>query len=72
VEKKKKTLVGVNDIDAALDQIGIPKGGKAREKARTYCTAKINSTEGKCIAADDLSLLAHGYYDGISESLRGG
>ncbi len=69
--KKKKTMVKVEDIDAMLDEMGIPKG-KAREAAKTYCTAKVNSVEGKCVSADDLSLLVHGYYDGYNESLRGG
>ena len=68
---KKKRLIKVEDIDAMLEEIGIPKG-KARDAAKTYCTAKINSAEGKCIAADDLSLLVHGYFDRYNESLRGG
>jgi hypothetical protein len=67
----QKKMAKVEDIDAILDQMGIPKG-KARDNAKSYCTTKLNSAEGKCIPADDLSLLVHGYYDGFSESLRGG
>ena len=68
---KKKAMVKEQEIDAFLDKMGIPKG-KAREAAKTYCTAKVNSNQGKCFPADDLSLLAHGYFDGYNESLRGG
>jgi hypothetical protein len=71
MSKKKKTMVKVEDIDTMLDEMKIPEG-KARDAAKTYCNAKVNSAEGKCVSADDLSLLAHGYYDGYDESLRGG
>jgi hypothetical protein len=69
--KKKRVIAKAEDVDAILDEMGISKG-KAREKAKTYCMAKINSTEGKCMPGDELSLMVHGYYDGYSESLRGG
>jgi hypothetical protein len=69
--KRKKIMAKAEDVDAILDQMGIAKG-KAREKAKTYCIAKINSAEGKCMPSDELSLIVHGYYDGYSESLRGG
>ncbi|MBN1189165.1 MAG: hypothetical protein JXA46_05375 [Dehalococcoidales bacterium] len=69
--RKKKEMATVSDIDEILDQMGIDKGA-ARDKARTYCIAKLESSEGKCLPSDELSLLAHGYFDGYSESLRGG
>ena len=69
--RNKKVIAKVQDIDAILDQMGIAKG-KAREKVKTYCIAKMNSNEGKCMASDELSLLVHGYFDGYSEALRGG
>jgi hypothetical protein len=68
---KKKDMATVSDIDAVLDKMGIAKGA-AREKAKTYCISKIKSSEGQCLPADELSNLAHGYFDGYSESLRGG
>ena len=69
--KKKKRMIKEEDIDLLLDQMGIAKG-KARDKAKTYCIAKLNSAEGNCMPSDELSLLAHGYFDGYFESLRGG
>ena len=69
--RKKKGMATEGDIDAILDRIGIAKGA-AREKARTYCTAKVNSSEGKCLPTDDLTAIATSFYDGYSESLRGG
>jgi hypothetical protein len=71
VSKKKKTMAGVNDIDAILDKMGIAKGA-ARDKAKTYCEAKVKSAEGQCLPSDELSLLARSYFEGYSESLRGG
>jgi hypothetical protein len=64
-------MVKVDDMDAVLDQMGIPKGA-AREKAKTYCVAKLNSAEGKCLPSDELIGMVQGYWDGYSESLRGG
>jgi len=69
--KKKKTTASVEDIDAILDQLGIAKG-KAREKAKTYCMAKLKSAEGQCLPTEDLSAVARSYFDGYSESMRGG
>ncbi len=69
--KKKKTMAKAEDIDTILDKMGIAKG-KARDKAKTYCEAKLNSAEGQCLPSDELGLLARSYYDGYSESLRGG
>jgi hypothetical protein len=71
VAKKKKTMAKAEDIDAILDKMGIGKG-KARDKAKTYCEAKLNSAEGQCLPSDELSLLARSFFDGYSESLRGG
>jgi hypothetical protein len=68
---KKKNLAKESDVDKILDQMGVPKGA-AREKAKNYCVAKLNSAEGKCLPSDELSLLVTGYYDGYAESLRGG
>jgi hypothetical protein len=48
--RKKKTMVKVEDIDTMLDEMKIPKG-KARDAAKTFCTAKVNSAEGKCVSA---------------------
>jgi hypothetical protein len=69
--EKKKKMVKANEMDAFLDEMGIPKGA-ARDKAKTYCAAKISSGEGQCIPNDELNLMARSYYDGISQSLRGG
>jgi hypothetical protein len=69
--KKKKTLARAEDIDTILDKMGIAKG-KARDAAKTYCEAKLNSAEGQCLPSDELSVLARSYFDGDSESLRGG
>jgi hypothetical protein len=69
--RKKKELSTEKDIDAVLDKMGIAKG-KAREKAKTYCVAKLNSAEGKCLPTDELTLVITSYFDGYSESLRGG
>ncbi len=67
----KKKMAKKEDLDAILDKMGIAKGA-AREKAKTYCEAKLNSAEGKCLPTEDLENIAHSYYDGYSESLRGG
>lgn len=69
--EKKKTLTKAEDMDAVLDKMGIAKGA-ARDKAKTYCTAKLNSAEGKCLPSDEVSLIVRSYFDGYSESLRGG
>ncbi|HSW56968.1 MAG TPA: hypothetical protein VLH15_01040 [Dehalococcoidales bacterium] len=66
-----KKMVKADELDAFLDQMRIPRG-KARIAAKTYCQAKIASSEGQCLPSDDLSFMAKGYYDGYSESLRGG
>jgi hypothetical protein len=66
-----KKMVKVSELDAILDQMKIPKG-QARSAAKSYCEAKINSTEGACLPSEELSLMVRGYYDGYSESLRGG
>jgi hypothetical protein len=68
---KKKTVIKAEDVDVLLDEMGIARG-KARDKAKTYCIAKLNSAEGKCLPSDEISLIASGYFDGYSESLRGG
>jgi hypothetical protein len=68
---RKKKMATVSDIDAVLDEMGIPRGA-AREKAKTYCEAKIKSNEGQCLPTDELTTMANAYYDGFSESLRGG
>ncbi len=68
---RKKGMATVSDIDAVLDQMGIAKGA-AREKAKSYCAAKLQSSEGQCLPTDELSIMAHAYFDGYSESLRGG
>ncbi len=69
--KRKKTSVSAEDIDAVLDQLGIARG-KAREKAKTYCLAKLNSAEGQCLPTEELTAVARSYFDGYSESMRGG
>jgi len=69
--KKKKVVSTVEDIDSVLDDLGIKKG-QAREKAKTYCAAKIKSLEGQCLPTEDLRSMASAYFDGFSESLRGG
>ena len=69
--RKKKTMVKADEMDVILDEMKIPKG-KAREAAKTYCTAKLNSAEGKCLPSDELVFIVRSYYDGYSESLRGG
>jgi hypothetical protein len=66
-----KKMVKADELDAILDQMKIPKG-KARTAAKSYCTAKINSTEGQCLPSEELNFLVRGYYDGYAESLRGG
>ena len=68
---KKKGISTVSDIDAMLDDMGIEKGA-AREAAKTYCAAKIESNEGQCLPTDELRLMMTSYFDGYSESLRGG
>jgi hypothetical protein len=67
----KKKISKAEDVDAILDQLKVPKG-KARDKAKTYCIAKLNSAEGKCLPTDELTVVATSYFDGYSESLRGG
>jgi hypothetical protein len=69
--KTKKSMTKAEDMDKILDQMGIAKGA-ARDKAKTYCIAKLNSSEGKCLPSDELSLIVRSYFDGYSESLRGG
>ncbi len=69
--KAKKKLAKTEDVDAILDQMGVPKG-PARDKVKTYCEAKINSSEGKCLPTEELGAIARSYFDGYSESLRGG
>ncbi len=69
--KKKKALARKEDVDAILDDMGIAKGA-ARDKVKTYCEAKINSSEGKCLPTEELGAIARSYFDGYSESLRGG
>jgi hypothetical protein len=69
--RKKKGMATESDIDVILDQMGIEKGA-AREKAKVYCTAKINLTEGQCLPTDELRIIMTAYFDGYSESLRGG
>ncbi len=68
---RKRPLAKVEDIDAILDEMGIARGA-ARDKAKTYCVAKLKSAEGQCLPSDEVSLLARSFYDGYSESLRGG
>jgi hypothetical protein len=68
---KKKVMVHVSDIDKVLDEMGIKKGA-ARDKAKSYCTAKIKSNEGECLPSEDLQLIVTAYFDGFSESMRGG
>ena len=67
----KKKMATVDDVDEILDSLGVKKG-KAREKARNYCTDKIKAKEGKCLPTEELTLIATSYFDGYSESLRGG
>lgn len=69
--KKKKTTVKAEDLDAVLDEMGIAKG-KARDKAKSYCLAKLNSAEGQCLPTEELTAVARSYFDGYSESMRGG
>lgn len=69
--KTKKKLARTEDVDALLDKMGIPKGA-TRDKVKTYCLAKINSAEGKCLPTEELGAIASSYFDGYSESLRGG
>jgi len=69
--KKKKTTASAEDIDAVLDQMGIAKG-KARDKAKNYCVAKLNSAEGHCLPTEELNAIARSHFDGYSESMRGG
>jgi hypothetical protein len=71
VATKKKKMAKTEDIDEILDQLGIAKGA-AREKAKTYCKAKLNSSEGQCLPTEELGAIAQSYFDGYSESLRGG
>jgi hypothetical protein len=66
-----KKLVKADELDSLLDQMKIPKG-KARSAAKSYCAAKINSSEGQCLPSEELNFLVRGYYDGYAESLRGG
>jgi hypothetical protein len=68
---KKKATATASDVDAILDQMKVPKGA-AREKAKNYCVAKLNSAEGKCLPTEEITLVATSYFDGFSESLRGG
>lgn len=67
----KKKLATVNDVDTVLDSMGIKKG-KARDKARNYCIDKIKAHEGQCLPTEELTVIATSYFDGYSESLRGG
>lgn len=69
--RKKKDVATVSDIDTVLDEMGIEKG-VAREKAKSYCAAKIKSNEGQCLPTDELRIWMTAYFDGYSESLRGG
>jgi hypothetical protein len=69
--KKKKEMATESDIDSVLDEMGIKKGA-ARDKARSYCSAKIKSNEGQCLPTDELRTIMTAYFDGYSESLRGG
>jgi hypothetical protein len=69
--QKKKDIATVADIDAELDKMGIAKGA-VRAKAWSYCVAKIQSNEGQCLPTDELRLMMTSYFDGYSESLRGG
>jgi hypothetical protein len=71
MESKKKGMATVSDIDKVLDEMGIKKGA-ARDKAKSYCTAKIKSNEGECLPSEELKLIMTAYFDGYSESLRGG
>ena len=67
----KKKLATVKDVDEVLDSMGIKKGA-AREKAKNYCVDKIKAKAGQCLPTEELTLIATSYFDGISESLRGG
>ena len=69
--RKKKSTATVTDVDNVLDEMGIEKG-PAREKAKSYCTAKIKSNEGQCLPTEELRVMVTAYFDGYSESLRGG
>jgi len=68
---EKQNMATISDIDAILDEMGIEKGA-AREAAKTYCAAKIKSNEGQCLPTDELRIMMTSYFDGYSESLRGG
>jgi hypothetical protein len=68
---KRKGMSTVSDIDTVLDEMGIKKGA-AREAAKSYCEAKIKSNEGQCLPTDELQTIMTSYFDGYSESLRGG
>ena len=67
----KKKISKAEDVDAILDQLKVAKG-KARDKAKSYCIAKLNSAEGQCMPTEELTVVATSYFDGYSESLRGG
>jgi hypothetical protein len=67
----KKKLATVKDVDEVLDALGVKKGS-AREKAKNYCIDKIKAKEGQCLPTEELTLIATSYFDGYSESLRGG
>jgi len=47
-------MVKARELDALLDQMKIPKG-KARSAAKSYCSAKINSSEGQCLPSEELN-----------------
>jgi hypothetical protein len=67
----KKKMATANDVDEVLDSLGIKKG-KTRDKAKNYCVDKIKAKEGQCLPTEELTLIATSYFDGYSESLRGG
>jgi hypothetical protein len=69
--RNKKGMATISDIDGLLDEMGVEKGA-AREKAKNYCSVKIKSKEGQCLPTEELRIMVTSYFDGYSESLRGG
>ncbi len=67
---KKKEMATADDLDAILDDIGIERGS-ARDKTKAYCIDRLSDSDGKCLPANDVRVMASSFFDGYSEMFRG-
>jgi hypothetical protein len=66
---KESQMATADDLDGILDDIGIERGA-ARDKAKAYCIDRLSDSDGNCLPADDVRVMASSFFDGYSEAMR--